>query len=152
MELPVLRQAVGEDAIPLAALDRLANPNPWSPERFQRSCSGAGAAGEFVLVLEARGRVGGFAVCLQVLDEGTLLNIAVHPDQRRRGYGRTLAEAILARLRGQGATRCVLEVRRSNTAARALYEALGFTLDGVRRNYYAGPQEREDGLLLSRRL
>jgi len=39
-----------------------------------------------------------------------------------------------------------LEVRQSNAAARALYEGLGFRIEGVRRNYYQDP--REDGLIL----
>ena len=39
-----------------------------------------------------------------------------------------------------------LEVRRSNEAARALYEGLGFRVEGVRRDYYQHP--REDALIL----
>jgi ribosomal-protein-alanine N-acetyltransferase len=47
-----------------------------------------------------------------------------------------------------GATRAYQEVRRSNQAAQALYEHLGFTLAGVRRNYYTNPDE--DALVLTR--
>ena len=39
-----------------------------------------------------------------------------------------------------------LEVRQSNEAARALYEGLGFSVEGVRRDYYQDP--REDALML----
>ena len=45
-----------------------------------------------------------------------------------------------------GAQSATLEVRRSNEAARALYEGLGFRVDGVRRDYYQHP--REDALIL----
>jgi ribosomal-protein-alanine N-acetyltransferase len=45
-----------------------------------------------------------------------------------------------------GARSATLEVRESNRAARALYEALGFTVEGVRRNYYDAP--REDAVIL----
>ena len=48
----------------------------------------------------------------------------------------------------EGATRATLEVRRSNHAARALYEGLGFRVRGVRRDYYTDPVE--DGLILWR--
>jgi ribosomal-protein-alanine N-acetyltransferase len=45
-----------------------------------------------------------------------------------------------------GATSATLEVRASNQAARALYEGLGFKVEGVRRDYYQEP--REDALIL----
>ena len=47
---------------------------------------------------------------------------------------------------GLGARRATLEVRRSNTAAKKLYERLGFETVGVRRNYYSTPVE--DALVL----
>jgi ribosomal-protein-alanine N-acetyltransferase len=47
---------------------------------------------------------------------------------------------------GAGATSAPLEVRASNHAARALYEGLGFKVEGVRRDYYQEP--REDALIL----
>ena len=43
-----------------------------------------------------------------------------------------------------------LEVRESNSAARALYESLGFEQVGRRRGYYQYPSE--DALLLRRDL
>jgi ribosomal-protein-alanine N-acetyltransferase len=47
-----------------------------------------------------------------------------------------------------GAPHATLEVRRSNTAARRLYEQAGFALVGVRTSYYTNPIE--DALILSR--
>jgi ribosomal-protein-alanine N-acetyltransferase len=47
-----------------------------------------------------------------------------------------------------GARRATLEVRRSNEAAQKLYEKFGFTVAGVRRQYYTNPQE--DALVLWR--
>ncbi len=48
-----------------------------------------------------------------------------------------------------GRTAATLEVRRSNTAARALYEGLGFAVEGIRRDYYQDP--REDAVILWKR-
>ena len=48
----------------------------------------------------------------------------------------------------EGAEAATLEVRRSNTAAVALYTALGFAVEGVRKDYYEQPQE--DALVLWR--
>jgi ribosomal protein S18 acetylase RimI-like enzyme len=38
----------------------------------------------------------------------------------------------------------ILEVRRSNTAATALYRSFGFSISRLRRDYYASPAE--DGI------
>jgi ribosomal-protein-alanine N-acetyltransferase len=46
----------------------------------------------------------------------------------------------------RGARRATLEVRRSNEAAHALYEALGFRVAAVRPRYYSSPEE--DALIL----
>jgi ribosomal-protein-alanine N-acetyltransferase len=47
-----------------------------------------------------------------------------------------------------GGERATLEVRRSNHAARRLYEGLGFRVRGVRADYYTEPVE--DALILWR--
>jgi len=83
-------------------------------------------------------------------DEAELLDLRIRPALRRSGYGRMLLEESL-RLIGQGGSRGVtLEVRESNTAAKSLYAAAGFTIMGRRRSYYPLPTgEREDAILMS---
>jgi ribosomal-protein-alanine N-acetyltransferase len=53
---------------------------------------------------------------------------------------------VLAIAKEEGATRATLEVRRSNEAARILYERLGFAVEAIRPDYYTNP--REDALIL----
>ena len=65
---------------------------------------------------------------------------------------RALLLAALDRMSEAGLQRCMLEVRESNLAARALYENNGFIVDGVRPRYYRTDQGSEDALLMSRRL
>ena len=55
---------------------------------------------------------------------------------------------MLAAAAAAGCVRATLEVRRSNDAARALYEGFGFQLAGVRPDYYTDPVE--DALILWR--
>jgi N-acetylglutamate synthase len=52
--------------------------------------------------------------------------VRVAEGQRRRGYARTLCEALLAWGLGRGATRAYVQVLVDNTAAIALYESMGF--------------------------
>lgn len=86
---------------------------------------------------------GGFSVAA---DEAEIINVAVSPDARRCGIGRALTQRILDDACALGASVMYLEVRASNTAARALYTVLGFAEIGVRRGYYRAP--REDAVLM----
>ncbi len=82
--------------------------------------------------------VRGFLVARPIFEEEfELLNMAVAPEQRRRGYARALLEHVIAVRPGSW----FLEVRESNLAAQALYESLGFHRCGRRHDYYRSPSE-----------
>ena len=53
-------------------------------------------------------------------------NVFTKPDLRGRGYARAVASAIVTALRADGYGLIVLNVDKRNTAARSLYEKLGF--------------------------
>lgn len=132
----------------------MVSTNPWQAVHFANACrkgevSGGCAAAEYALVVEVEGERAGFVVISVVLDEASILNIAVQPTLQRRGFALALLDAALAAIRESGAKRGLLEVRESNAAARRLYEKCGFRLDGIRRNYYPAPSGREDALLMS---
>ncbi|MFJ8002218.1 GNAT family N-acetyltransferase [Streptomyces sp. NPDC096310] len=57
--------------------------------------------------------------------------LAVHPWARRRGVARALLRAGALHARNQGARRLTLRVLGHNTAARALYEAEGYRVEGI---------------------
>ena len=96
----------------------------------------------------ADGNVVGFCSFWLVLDELHINNLAVVPDMRRAGVATQLLSARAEGGRSVGARRATLEVRRSNEAARLLYERFGFEVAAVRQNYYSKPEE--DALVLSR--
>ena len=81
-----------------------------------------------------------------VMDEGHVTTIAVRPDKRRLGYGEKVTEALIRLAADSGVTSMSLECRRSNAAARSLYDKLGFIVVGVRKRYY--PDNDEDALVM----
>ena len=62
--------------------------------------------------------------------------LAVDPAASGRGVGRALVQAALDAARANGIRRVTLRVLATNTAARALYEACGFTVEGVLRSEF----------------
>jgi [ribosomal protein S18]-alanine N-acetyltransferase len=92
--------------------------------------------------------VAGFCAFWKVIDQIHINNLAIHPRYRGRGLGRQLLARVLDDAAALGAAHATLEVRRSNDAARRLYEGAGFRLAGVRTSYYTNPIE--DALILSR--
>lgn len=96
-------------------------------------------------------RAGAFLIARSSADETEILMLAVHPDQRRRGLGRELlTELISSHLKEEG-FQIFLEVADDNLAARALYEAAGFSVAGRRKGYYARQgASNVDAIVLSR--
>ena len=98
-----------------------------------------------IWIAGADGRVDGFLLSWDVADEVHLLDLVVARASRRTGLGFALVEALLEHARERGARLVLLEVRRSNTAAQALYRKAGFVNDGERPAYYT---DGEDAVLM----
>ena len=82
-----------------------------------------------------------------VAERAEVIDLRVLASERRQGLGRKLLWASFTALGDVGAVE--LEVRSSNVAARALYESLGFSETGLRPNYYATADGREDAILMT---
>ena len=90
-------------------------------------------------------RIVGFLAFEQILDEGSIVEVAVHPDHRRKGIAKELIRSALS---DNSLKEIFLEVRESNIPAIRLYESLGFEQIGVRKGYYDDP--KEDAVVMKR--
>jgi ribosomal-protein-alanine N-acetyltransferase len=95
-------------------------------------------------------RIVAYVAFQTVADEVHVLNLAVRGDLRRRGLGRRLLRLVSELGLRRGAEVVWLEVRRGNQAGIGLYLAEGFEQTGLRRGYYANPEE--DAVVLRKRL
>ena len=127
----------------VAALEKLCFSDPWSEKSVASELSNPLSL--WLVALDGD-VVAGYIGSQTVLDETDMMNVAVHPDYRRRGVARMLVGSLVDALVKRGSHRLTLEVRASNEPAKRLYETLGFTQVGLRKNYYRAP--REDALIL----
>lgn len=147
----IIRPAVMDDVDEIHALELECSKNPWTREGIADEVSNPNAV---FLVLEftscvpsQKNQIVGFICSILILDELQILEVAIHPGNRKRGYGSMLIDNVLSMARNKNATRAILEVRVSNHPAISLYEKHNFTRDGIRKGYY---QNGEDALLMSR--
>lgn len=139
-----------DDIAAVAAIEASQHATPW----LERSFEDALRCGWYARVLHDTDQCGesivGYFVAMAAGDDEELLTITVAPDSVGRGYGRFLLDAWLRDARDRGAQRLFLEVRQRNAPAIGLYESGGFTITGIRKNYYAIPADPANGKLASR--
>jgi ribosomal-protein-alanine N-acetyltransferase len=128
-------------------VERASFHNPTTREWYESELRRPDVCYVFV-IRTATERVAGFCAFWRVADQIHINNLAIRPDLRSRGLGRYLLQGVLDEASRLGAIHATLEVRRSNAAARRLYERAGFHVAGVRASYYTHPIE--DALILSR--
>lgn len=125
-------------------IDLSAGPHPWPETALARALQ----AGELQLATAGDEAVG-FLVSQTVLDETTLMHLAVAGEHQRQGWARQMMRVWVRQQCLAGQHRLLLEVRRSNQAAISLYRSLGFDTIGQRRGYYVLPDGVEDALVMA---
>ena len=129
--------------VQIAHLEKICFSDPWSEGSIASELDNKLA---FWLVATEGEMVAGYIGSQTVVGETDMMNVAVHPDFRRKGIAETLINTLVDNLKRMESHCLTLEVRASNVPAIALYEKLGFSEIGRRKNYYRNP--REDALIL----
>ena len=135
------------DAVVL--LEQQVYPHPWTRGNF----ADALAAGYHAQCVHQDTELCGYVVAMAGVEEAHLLNLTVAPAWQRQGHGRALLDRLAGWAHARGDLALWLEVRQSNSGARALYERHGFVQVGSRRGYYpADRQQREDAVVMRRKV
>ena len=127
----------------IAQLEKICFSDPWSENSVSSELDNKLA---YWLVAVEGDMVCGYIGSQTVMGETDMMNVAVHPDYRRKGIAKALVDRLVEDLKGMESRCLTLEVRASNTPAQKLYEKLGFIQIGKRPRYYHNP--REDALIL----
>jgi ribosomal-protein-alanine N-acetyltransferase len=128
----------------ILAIENASFPSPWTLNAFRQELNKVVSHFWALTVDEV---LAGY-ICFWIFaGEIHLMNIAVYPKMRRKGFGCYL----LAKMIEVGKSRMIgkawLEVRPSNVRARALYQKMGFRETGRRPRYYA--DTNEDAIAMS---
>ncbi len=144
MESIIVRKMKLTDIDSVVDIEKSSFPIPWTRGTFIAELKMNKLARYYVV--EFRGKVVGYGGVWLIMDEAHITNIAIHPEYRGKGIGKRLVEGLIEEVLKINIHRITLEVRRSNTAAQALYKKLGFVPCGVRPEYYQ--DNREDAIIM----
>jgi RimJ/RimL family protein N-acetyltransferase len=156
-----IRVATAADEAALVALDHatwstVATPAPRPPA--DRGFFEGRTAPRDVLVAVVDRAVAGYAsigpAAPGPANEHVLMlhGLAVDPAHQGRGLARRLVAAAVDEARARGARRLRLRVLRHNAAARRVYEASGFVVEGVLREEFLLDGRYVDDVLMARQL
>ena len=143
-DAPALRPMVSADLGQVLRIERSIYEHAWTHGNFRDSLH----AGYSCWMLECGAAVAGYGVLMIGVDEAHLLNLSVERAWQRRGLGTYLLHHFIDIARNAEAACMFLEVRPSNTAARALYAKTGFRELFLRAGYYPSAHGREDAILM----
>lgn len=133
-----IRDACGRDIASIARIEEMSFSAPWSEYSFIEEML---KPHTMLRVAVLNNDVIAYICISQVLDEAHILNLAVHPEYRKRGIAAALVGHILDELKVRACRFIYLEVRASNYGARKLYSEFGFKTTGIRKKYYVYPDE-----------
>jgi ribosomal-protein-alanine N-acetyltransferase len=137
-----------EDDIPFVLeIEKISFTIPLSEQGFLNKLYRKDALSK---VAEFEGNIIGYICVNYHAHKSHILNLAVHPDFRRRGVATILMDEAIRELNKKGCAFMYLKVRASNSGAQRFYELLGFKVESIRKKYYDNPDE--DALLMMRRL
>jgi ribosomal-protein-alanine N-acetyltransferase len=128
-------------------IERQSHRSPWPRQVFIEELERDWAY--LTLVKERRpagARTVAFCNFWLVRDEVHLLNVATHPDERRRGHAARLLAHVVEFAQRHGCRYVTLEVRRSNHGAIKLYRRFQFRPVGIRPRYYV--EDNEDAIVM----
>jgi len=129
----VLRRASVNDLDELMTIETQSYAEPFTREIFREFLEDPSC---ICVIAERDGVAVGYALAAVNLQISQLLSIAVKPEFRSTGIARRLLAGVMDYCRILGAENIRPEVRSANHAARRLYDAMGFSLIGLRNKYY----------------
>ncbi len=134
----VFQKMKAEDLPEVLAIETASFKTPWTePLFYNEICKNIALS----RVAKINNKVAGYLCANLIIDEGHILNLAVHPEYRGQGVASCMIGEMIEIMKDNSCRSVFLEVRASNEGARTIYKKFGFTLLSTRKNYYISPVE-----------
>ncbi|MGB9694486.1 MAG: ribosomal protein S18-alanine N-acetyltransferase [Caldisericaceae bacterium] len=140
-------KATSKDIDRIIEIEEKSYEDPWPREVFMidylfNNCS-------LYFVLKIKSKVAGFIGIWEEESSLHVINLAIDPDYRRKGYGRLMLQFAVDLALNKKVGKVYLEARKSNVIAQKLYTSCGFVPVEELRSYY---QDGEDGVRMMKTL
>ena len=133
----------------IASIESGSSEFPWAKNQLSKSISNPN---NLCYAVSIKSQIIGYVIAMPSAYSADILNITIHKDFKRKGYGSSLLDYLTKELIEKDIKTIFLEVRRGNFAAISLYSSLGYKEISVRKNYYTKNSNqlsrREDGIIM----
>lgn len=134
----ILRKLRATDLQYIMEIEESCFSAPWSKNAFESELRHKNS---YYNCIEIDNKVIGYSGLWKILDEGHIMNVAILPEYREKGYAKKLIKNLFNFCLENEIVSSTLEARESNETAIKLYEKMGFEIAGTRPKYYSKPSE-----------
>ena len=142
-----IEKATPPDASSLSLIHNACFSEEWSEGAFMEHMN-EGSIWTFLILRDEKEI--GYLSAYTIVDEASIVNIAVLDEYRKKGYGSAILEKFINYCKETNVKKIMLEVRKGNIGAIKLYQKYGFEVVGESPKHYSCPVE--DALLMNKLL
>jgi ribosomal-protein-alanine N-acetyltransferase len=139
-----IKRVEPEDIGRVLEIEKLSFKDPWSRFAFESELLNIDSI--FLKAMIGNDMVG-YIIVRKLVDEYHIMNVAVAPEERKQGVAQALLDHVIKNL--SSGKLLLLEVRKSNKAAIALYQKNGFSVLHTRKTYYS---DGEDAIVMTKNI
>jgi ribosomal-protein-alanine N-acetyltransferase len=135
---PHIRWMIRRDMAEILAIEQRSFTQPWVEEDFIRALRSRNCIG---MICEVGEEIKGYMIYELYKNNLKLVNLAVHPDDRCKGYGRRMINKMISKLSIHRRSRVTIEVRESNLDGQLFLKKMGFQATAVKRRVFQDTYE-----------
>jgi ribosomal-protein-alanine N-acetyltransferase len=135
------RPATEEDLPGVLALEKVSYPLPWNEQQFKEEMLKPFCRFWVYTDDETDAQIAGYIVFWIMFEDCHILNVTVGLGWRGLGFGERMVRKALNEALKKDCKKIMLEVRKSNAGAMALYSKLGFFTEQIKKGYYSDGED-----------
>lgn len=136
-----LRPMIESDLPRVLAIEHESHVAPWTQGNFKGEMDKPYSQVWVLTDDETDSEIFGYVVFWEMGESFEILNIAVPLASRGLGYAKKMLQQVVRAALTKGAKRLILDVRKSNLPAIALYQKAGFTITQLRKGFYSNGED-----------